>query len=356
MIKEPKIQNRLFPSVGKSKILVLGAVLLALVLSACGELTPNNETTQLLINEVYTGPTAGGSQWLELVNNTNDPLNLNGYTLITTRGTIDLGAITSAAGSGKNIMSKGATIVFANSPQSTNDQLFAYLQNSAVDDTAKAAIKRPPLPYREDKVLGKLDPSKDVIALKGPDGKIIDQLGWGNPDLNGLGLANDTNTKLAAPASENKSLGRTPPIGQRAVGDPGELNNPGLFSIHNTPTPGPGGIARAPASFNFLFTTFTDAIATVGAAVLWVAFIIIALVAQRFETLSEQKTYWRWLMAAPAGILIYAILQVQDFIRTGRLTDFWSWPAFLALFISGIACVYVINIFRLIAKNILEAE
>ncbi len=344
---------KLPPRILKLKI-IAGALLLVLLLSACGELTPTGDSENLLINEVFTGSAAGGSQWIELLNNTNDPLKLTGYSLVTTKGTIDLGAI-SADSPSKGVLNKGAAIVLASTPQIVNDQAFAFLQSSARDDAARTLVKRPPLPLREDKVLGKLDPTKDLIVLKGPDGKIVDQIGWGSPDRTTLGLASDVNTNLPAPNNEAKSLGRTPTIGQRQPTDPGQIN-PGPFTVHNTTGAGLNAIPRAPNTFNFIFTTFTDVIGTVGALFLWLAFIIIALVAQRFETLSEQKTYWRWLMIAPVGILIYAIIQVQDFIREGRLTDFWSWPAFLALFISGLACLYVINIFRLIAKNILSSE
>jgi hypothetical protein len=344
MKKKSKIQNP------KSKILIVVACLLTLLLAACGELTPSGEVDQLLINEVYTGANNGGIQWIELLNNTNDMLSLAGYKLETSHGSVDLGALTSITTYSK--LTKGSVLVITNSPQAINDQAYKFLQDSARDDNARAAVKRPPLPLKEDKVLGKLDPNKELVVLKGPDGKVIDQLGWGGPNLNSVaGLANDTNTNLPAPTNDNKSLGRTSTVGQ----DPGQLN-PGPFTVHNTLTPGFVNIPRAPTTWNFIFTNFTDIVGTVGGAVLWLAFIIVALVAQRFETLSEQHTYWRWLMAAPAGILLYVILQVQDFIRVGRLEDFWSWPAFLSLFISGLACVYVINIFRLIAKNILESE
>lgn len=332
--------------------LAAGFSLLAGLLAACGEVTPTNQTNQLLINEVYTGAVLNDTQWIELLNNTNDSLNLEGYSLETTQGRIDLGAL--AAG---RPLAKGTIFIFSNNPALVNEAAFKVMQDAARDAQARALLKRPPLPLEERQVLGTLNPAKDFVVLKDPGGKILDQLGWGGVDSATrarLGSQSELNANLPPPNSDQKSLGRTAAFGQRPATDPGPIN-PGIFTLHNSPTPGRGDTLRSNASYQFLFTGFTDIVATAGGALLWLAFFIIALVARRFETLSGQKTYWQYLMAAPVGILIYAVIQVTDFIVSGRLTDFWSWPAFLALFISGLACVYVVNIFRLIAKSILEA-
>ncbi len=351
--------------------LVMVAGLLAVALSACGELTPSGDTSarQLVINEVFTGTItkAGSPQYIELLNNTDDVLPLTGYTIETPHGSIDLGTISANSPVYGKGLSKGGVVVVSNYPQTFNTQINNLLKDNARDATAAAALKPLPLGLEDRKVMGQLNPENEVIALKGPDGRIMDQVGWGNIDpaiKSSLGMATNLNLDKPAPKSDTQSLGRTPHFNQRPpkdgpdgkpVADPGAIN-PGEFTLHNTPTPGLNTTPRIKSTFDFFFASFTDTITTFGAILLWAAFFVIALVARRFETLSEQKTYWQYLMAAPAGILIYAVLQVQDFIRNGSLSDFWSWPAFLALFISGVACVYVVNIFRLIAKNILQAE
>ena len=358
------------------KILWPLVILTALLLSACGELTPTNDAgaTQLVINEVFTGAKAGGVQWFELLNNTDDLIKLDGYTLDTPHGTLDLAALAATSDyyqKNKGIP-KGGLLVFSNYPKTINDQMFKLTFDNAkdatdADKTAKAALKPPPLGVEDRAVLGKLNPDSDVIVLK-QNGGVIDQLGWGNPDANAIKslgiIKTDINLNLPAAKSDNDSLGRTAHFNQRPakdgpdgkpVPDPGHIN-PGVFTVHNTPTPGANTTPRAKVTTDFFFGSFTDLITTLGSLLLWMTFVFIALVARRFETLSEQKTYWQYLAVAPVGILIYAVIQVQDFIRTGSLSDFWSWPAFLALFISGAACVYVVNIFRLIAKNILQAE
>ncbi|HEX2911551.1 MAG TPA: lamin tail domain-containing protein [Chloroflexia bacterium] len=355
-MQQVKILNKPRPS---RLLIVVSFLLLGLLLAACGELTPNGQTEQLLINEVFTGSSTNPSevQWIEVLNNTNNDLQLSGYKISTMQGDIDLGDI-SANSSYKGLLKKGALLVVSNYPQIINDNLFKLISDTAVTKEEKDSLKRPPMPLEENKVLGKLDPGKDIIVLHGPTGAVIDQAGWGNLDQNAIksmGVTSDINTHLPAPDTDTKSLGRTAFSGQRDPTDPGAIN-PGEFTLHNTPTPGLNSTPRTAASKNLVFTNVTDFIATLGGVLLWLAFIMIALIAKRFETLAEQKTYWQYLMVAPAGILIYIIIQVANFIIFGRLTDAWSWPAFLALFISGVACVYVVNIFRLIAKNILEAE
>ncbi len=354
LIFQPK--NRAGRRPRKLVALAMCLSLMVFLLAACGEVTPTDKTTGLLINEVFTGQASDGVQWIELLNNSDTDLALEGYRLDTTRGTLDVSGLASA--NGRGLLPKGAIVVFSNAPKQVNDQIYQLLYEAAPTDADKANIRRPLLPISESKIIGKLDPNKDFVVLKGTDGKVVDQVGWGGVDQGvraSLGADSDINTNLPTPKYNDKSLGRTPQFGQRPANDPGQIN-PGPFTLHNTPTPGTNTTPRSLISRGFVLNELTNAIAAIGGALLWVAFFIIALVAKRFETLSEQKTYWQYLMAAPAGIFIYTVIQVQDFVRQGSLSDFWSWPAFLALFVSGVACVYVINIFRLIAKNILQSE
>ena len=359
-----------FPKTGKSfktPLWIMAFAMLALVLSACGdESVPsgNQATQQLLINEVFTGSKAGGLQWIELLNNTNDTLPLAGYSLVTTHGTLDLAALAAGSSYSKGLTT-GSTMLISNNPTTIQTQTYNLQKDNAKDDTTAAGVKRVPLGIEDHTVLGQLSPDGDIVVLvlksatSATQGGVIDQVGWGTLDTqtlgSTLGLSTTADLNEPAPKGDTISLGRTPYVNQRDPKNPGPII-PGVFTIHSTPSPGATGTPRSKDSYQFIFATFTDVVTTLGAALLWLAFFFIALVAQRFETLSEQKTYWQWLAVAPAGILIYAIIQVEQFFVNGSLSDFWSWPAFLFLFISGVACVYVINIFRLIAKNILQAE
>lgn len=335
----------------------------SLLVAACGDLVPQNaKIDDLLINEVYTGEAVGNIQWIELLNNTNNELNLAGYKLVTRYGTVELGG---AAGP-RAVMPAGSAIVFSNFPDAVLADYCNFVKDSVKDDPAQQGkpVNCPRPPIQERTILGKLNPEQEVIVVKNASDVPTDQVGWGTADpalRTQVGAIGDTNLSLPSPKSATRSLGRIPYQGQTS--DPVDPNkntpgriNPGDFGLHNTRSPGVNAIPASAASFHFILRTATDIISTLGALLLWLVFVYIALVARRFETLSEQRTYWQWLMIAPIGIFIYAVIQVLSFIFFNRLPDSYSWPAFLALFLSGLACLYVINIFRLIAKNILEAQ
>src|SRR5438046_359730 len=139
MTRKAKVSSHHPPKKGNPKIVALIACMTGLLLlAACGELTPSANTEQLLINEVYTGASPGDPQFIELLNNTNEPLNLSGYKLDSPHGTIDLGTLAGAAN--KQVMTRGSTLLLANSPQSVNDIAYNFLVNSQVTDDAKANV------------------------------------------------------------------------------------------------------------------------------------------------------------------------------------------------------------------------
>ncbi|MGB7054154.1 MAG: hypothetical protein WBE28_02395 [bacterium] len=47
-----------------------------------------------------------------------------------------------------------------------------------------------------------------------------------------------------------------------------------------------------------------------GAAVLWFAFFILGVIARRYEIVLGERTDWQFMMAAPTGILAFAIIQL----------------------------------------------
>jgi uncharacterized membrane protein YozB (DUF420 family) len=47
-----------------------------------------------------------------------------------------------------------------------------------------------------------------------------------------------------------------------------------------------------------------------GAVILWLAFITLGIIARRYEIVLAERTGWQFMMAAPTGILIFAIIQL----------------------------------------------
>ncbi len=47
-----------------------------------------------------------------------------------------------------------------------------------------------------------------------------------------------------------------------------------------------------------------------GAILLWLAFIILGIIARRYEIVLNERTDWQFMIFAPTGILIFAIIQL----------------------------------------------
>jgi len=337
----------------KDWLLAVCSLGLALLLAACGEQTPDGKLDKLVIFEVYTGSAVGNVQWVELYNNSDNDVNLAEYKLATSKGEVTLSGKMAGkpADSTKN---QPRRFVVTSNTNVLIEQAFSLAKEAAADENKDGVRKLPAASFQEDKTLmGKLDPDNDTLVLK-RGSEVVDQVGWGNVTLdvrNKLGLSNDINLGQSSPKGDNISLGRTPNGGIFPSGA-----SPGVFTLHSTPSPGIG-VPKPDSRYNFLLGTLTDIIAGVGGLILWLVFILIALIARRFQVLAEQKTYWEWLMAAPIGIAIYDVILVWNYVTEKNLTaPLPSWTGFGMLFLSGVFCLYVINIFRLVAKNILESE
>lgn len=335
--------------------LVVFVSLLASILGACGDLAPTTNLNTFLINEVYIG-NGGGFQWVEILVNSvgkdGDPtatMDMTGVTLKTTKGSLDLSKVKGSVSVGPKAVDignakaipAGALIVVASSPTAfkTNFTGTPFEKINVVDGST---------------VLGNLDSKDDAVILtRGTE--LLDQVGWGSPGqeiLSRLSISSDVNLKQSNPNSADvaKSLGRTPPAGPR---DP---TKPGIFTVHETVSPG-GIVPRPTDKYNFVLNQFTNVITVFGSLLLFLVFIMIGVIARRFETLAQQRTYWQLLLLAPIGLLVYSIVTILAFIGpNGSLNEGDRWIGFTALFLTGIACVVIINVFRNIAKDILAAE
>jgi hypothetical protein len=47
-----------------------------------------------------------------------------------------------------------------------------------------------------------------------------------------------------------------------------------------------------------------------GAILLWLAFIVLGIIARRYEIVLGERTNWQFMVFAPTGILIFAIIQL----------------------------------------------
>ena len=47
-----------------------------------------------------------------------------------------------------------------------------------------------------------------------------------------------------------------------------------------------------------------------GAAILWLAFVVLGIIARRYEIVLGERTDWQFMIVAPTGILAFAVIQL----------------------------------------------
>jgi uncharacterized membrane protein len=64
-----------------------------------------------------------------------------------------------------------------------------------------------------------------------------------------------------------------------------------------------------PAQYQML-AIIPNYLLVLGAILLWLAFIILGVIARRYEIVLSERTDWQFMIFAPTGILIFAIIQL----------------------------------------------
>jgi hypothetical protein len=287
--------------------LMLGlAFVLPLALAFAGVGMRSDKGTALVINEAFVNPGADQSgTWVELYNTTDEPIVVDGWTIGTVGGTVQ-------------------TLSGTVDPQS-------YL------------VVKAPKAWSAD---------ADAVILSSADRTIVDDVHWGAaPAESPIKSWGASATRGPAP---NASLVRN------IQGFDSDTAKDWLQTI---PTPN----QQSPVSLNrgiyrILFD-ITNYVSLIAGFLLWGAFILIGLIAKRFEMLTGQRSYWMAMVIAPIGIVIYNLIQSYSFFTAGKMTECKTglsfaacqqgW-AFVPLFLSAVAMAYVVYHFYGIARRILE--
>ncbi|MEO0293826.1 MAG: hypothetical protein ABIN61_06365 [candidate division WOR-3 bacterium] len=53
----------------------------------------------------------------------------------------------------------------------------------------------------------------------------------------------------------------------------------------------------------------------IAALFLWITFVLFGIIAKRYEIVLRKKTEWQFIIIAPSGILIYAVLQLISVLQ-----------------------------------------
>ena len=202
-----------------------------------------------------------------------------------------------------------------------------------------------------------LDPQQDMVALYSPGGVLMDAVNWGAPVAAwpnfSAALWNPGLAPIASPAGRlaGQSWGRTFPPGA-----PRDTDTSDDWTVHQDLSPG-GVIPRPAATSGVFLNDFTNGAGVLSGILLWAAFIIVGIIAWRFERLRETRTYWWALMLAPSGILFYTYVVAQAFgSKRAALTDDEKWLSFPILAASAVACLVAVIIFQNVARSLLGGE
>lgn len=79
--------------------------------------------------------------------------------------------------------------------------------------------------------------------------------------------------------------------------------------------------------------------AMVGATIfLWITFVIFGIIAKRYEQVLKKKTQWQFILIAPSGIIVYAILKFYSSVIFGNLkmAGIIEIIAYVFFFLSGV--------------------
>jgi len=76
----------------------------------------------------------------------------------------------------------------------------------------------------------------------------------------------------------------------------------------------------------------------IGAIVLWLSLIFFSIIAKKYEIVLRKKTDWQFMIIAPSGILIFAIIKAYAAVVKGflKMTFVQSWVSYGIFFLSGI--------------------
>ncbi len=291
---------------------------------------PPESSAAVVINEVYPALLSddpGPHQWIELYNRTQEWQMLDGWALETAAGgRLPLPHVA--------LPPHGYLVVAASVEQFMADH-----------PTYIGEVVAPTTPWPG------LDQQADYIVLRDLQGQPVDAVNWGTLPPNA--------PEDAGLWSEPKFSGGTPWLKETSfsferwpVGVDRDVSTDLIYQPY--PSPGTVNVPSATRAANNLFIQWTNVASYAGGLLLWIAFVYIALIARRFETLTQQRTFWQAMLVAPSGIMVYNIIQAWGFLQRGRMNDTEKWWGFSILFVSALICTGLVYLFRDRAKRILE--
>lgn len=313
-------------------------VVVTLLMAIAGVGLPKNQNTRVTILEVFAHPTQPPeSYWLELYNDSDQAVEISGWSL----------RVLSAQGE-QNATITGRTIIPAEGFLLIPANPAGFAQNEPILARSVATPSQP---------LSWTASTSFTLQLLHEDGRVADQLVW----------------PLSGPNAPR--IGPTGPasIVRRTIGVDTNAYTAADWRVGPA---SPGGIAlpTMPPATRYVLVEVTNYVSLIAGFLLWSAFVLIGLIARRFERLTGQRTYWQAMVLAPIGIVIYNLIQTRGFFQKGSMSDCrtpspgpdlppgWTFGfggceqlwSFIPLFIAAVALFWVLRQFYNAARRILE--
>jgi len=84
------------------------------------------------------------------------------------------------------------------------------------------------------------------------------------------------------------------------------------------------------------YVTVTNLVTILGSILLWVACVLFGLIARKYEIVLRKKTDWQYMIFAPSGVLVFAVIQIIAFASQVKLNVLQSWIAYSFFLLSGV--------------------
>jgi hypothetical protein len=83
------------------------------------------------------------------------------------------------------------------------------------------------------------------------------------------------------------------------------------------------------------YVTITNLVSIAGSVLLWVTCVLFGLIARKYEIVLRKKTNWQFMIFAPSGILVFAVIQIIAYSTQVKLNVLQSWIAYAFFLLSG---------------------
>jgi hypothetical protein len=83
------------------------------------------------------------------------------------------------------------------------------------------------------------------------------------------------------------------------------------------------------------YVTVTNFVSIAGSVLLWVTCVLFGLIARKYEIVLRKKTNWQFMIFAPSGLLVFAVIQIIAYATQVKLNVLQSWIAYVFFLLSG---------------------